>query len=246
MALPYLPGNSFNKSLGKEKFHKSHHFDYCNDVSMLVGEQRPGIGGELLLGQKKRSKHSVFPKGEGSNAPAWVSFDRQVLCFQAYFQEAVHEKREEQYRIRGCKIYFYLEDDSIQVIEPQVKNSGIPQGTLIRRHRIPIPAPHDDEYYTVEHFNVGNELVLYGRKFKLTDCDAFTKNFLRKLGVRVNTPETVPKDPYCNLRNEMEESMQALRPYERTIQERDVGIHHRGRPLCGRQGGFQQLRLRDH
>lgn len=24
----------------------------------------------------------------------------QVLCFDAYFQEAVHEKREEQYRIR--------------------------------------------------------------------------------------------------------------------------------------------------
>lgn len=27
-----------------------------------------------------------------------------------------------------CKIYFYLEDDSIQVIEPKVENSGIPQG----------------------------------------------------------------------------------------------------------------------
>jgi len=27
-----------------------------------------------------------------------------------------------------CKIYFYLEDDSIQVIEPKVQNSGIPQG----------------------------------------------------------------------------------------------------------------------
>ena len=27
-----------------------------------------------------------------------------------------------------CKIYFYLEDDSIQVIERKVENSGIPQG----------------------------------------------------------------------------------------------------------------------
>lgn len=87
----------------------------------------------------------------------------QVLSFQGYFQEAVHEKREEQFRVRKCKIYFYLEDDSIQVIEPTIKNSGIPQGTLIRRHRIPLPPPNDDEYYTVEHFNVGNEIVLYGR-----------------------------------------------------------------------------------
>ena len=52
----------------------------------------------------------------------------QVLRFDAFFQEAVHEKSEEQYRIRKCKIYLYLEDDSIQVIEPQVNNSGIPQG----------------------------------------------------------------------------------------------------------------------
>jgi len=46
----------------------------------------------------------------------------------AYFQEAVHEKREEQYRVRKCIILFYLEDDTIQVNEPQVENSGIPQG----------------------------------------------------------------------------------------------------------------------
>ena len=95
---------------------------------MLVGEEKPGIGGELLLGQKPKPRNSVIPPGSGTAQPAWVAFDRQVLCFDAYFQEAVHEKREEQYRIRNCKIYFYLEDDSIQVIEPRLKNSGIPQG----------------------------------------------------------------------------------------------------------------------
>ena len=154
-----------------------------------------------------------------------------------------------------CKIYFYLEDDSIQVIEPKVENSGIPQGmfnlfiiyfqlttaqsflrrnmltrrgssvsmntirrhkldqivhvchtdknmvevwstfqlcrsikysstlklymsyklcwclltgTLIRRHRIPLPPPNDEEFYTVENFNVGQEIMLYSRTFKIT------------------------------------------------------------------------------
>lgn len=95
---------------------------------MLVGEEKPGIGGDLLRGQKMRPRNSAIPRGSGSALPSWVAFDRQVLCFDAYFQEAVHEKREEQYRIRNCKIYFYLEDDSIQVIEPRLKNSGVPQG----------------------------------------------------------------------------------------------------------------------
>jgi len=213
--LPLLPGNSFNQNVGKDKFHKSHHFDYKNEVALLMGDGKPGIGGEPLHGQRTKPKHSVFPKGEGSTAPAWVAFDRQVLCFDAYFQEAVHEKREEQYRVRKCKIYFYLEDDSIQVIEPHVKNSGIPQGTLIRRHRIPLPAPRDEEFYTVDHFNVGQEVTLYGRKFKLLSCDKFSLNFLTKLGVKVGTASSSPLDPYSRLREENDQSMQPLRPYER-------------------------------
>ena len=52
----------------------------------------------------------------------------QTLCFHGYFQEAVHEKRDEHYRVRECKIYFFPEDDTIEVIEPRKENSGIPQG----------------------------------------------------------------------------------------------------------------------
>ena len=52
----------------------------------------------------------------------------QALCFEAYFQEAVPQAQNETYRIRKCRIYFYMEDDTIQVVEPEYKNSGIPQG----------------------------------------------------------------------------------------------------------------------
>ncbi|PIK58530.1 putative EF-hand domain-containing family member C2 [Apostichopus japonicus] len=215
MSLPFLPGNSFNDKLGKEKFHKSHHFGNCNDVSMLVGEHKPGIGGSQLLGQKPKPNRSNIPQGQGNAAPAWVAFDRQVLRFDAYFQEGVHEKPEEQYRIRKCKIYFYLEDDSIQVNEPQVNNSGIPQGTLIKRHRIPLPPPNDAHCYTVEHFNVGSEMTLYGRTFKITGCDQFTYNFLRKLGMRVNPPEDTPGDPHQNYREKVCVNYTSSTPYEK-------------------------------
>ncbi|XP_076857478.1 EF-hand domain-containing family member C2 [Brachyhypopomus gauderio] len=215
MALPLLPGNSVNKNLGKEKFHKSQHFDYSNGVSMLVGSEKPGIGGEPLLGQTARPKYSVFPRGEGSDLPSWVAFDKQVLCFDAYFQEAVPQSKDETCRVRKCKIYFYLEDDTIQVVEPALKNSGMPQGTLIRRHRIPLPAPDDDRFYNLHHFNIKQEIVLYSRTFVITDCDPFTFNFLRNMGVRVRQPAVPPTDPYSKLRQELEESMKPLRPYER-------------------------------
>lgn len=41
-------------------------------------------------------------------------------------------------------------------------------GTLIRRHRIPLPPPNDEEFYTVENFNIGQEIMLYSRTFKIT------------------------------------------------------------------------------
>jgi len=101
-------------------------------VSNWVGEAKPGIGGDILPGQKLKPRNSQIPRGQGSDVPSWVAFDRQVLCFDAYFQEAVHEQRQETFRVRKCKIYFYLEDDSIQVIEPRLKNSGVPQGKYFR------------------------------------------------------------------------------------------------------------------
>ena len=54
-----------------------------------------------------------------------------MLKFTGYFQEVVHEMPAEEYRIRKCIVYFYLEDDSIQVIEPRVENSGVPQGVCV-------------------------------------------------------------------------------------------------------------------
>ncbi|KAH3898436.1 hypothetical protein DPMN_022668 [Dreissena polymorpha] len=73
-------------------------------------------------------------------------------------------------------------------------------GTLIRRHRIPKPPPHDDEYYTVEDFNINKEINLYSKVFKITNRDEFTRNFLKKLGVRMPDLVTAPSDPYTNYR----------------------------------------------
>ena len=53
----------------------------------------------------------------------------QVLKFNAWYKQTVHESPNEHYRVRHVNIYYYLEDDSISVVEPHVENSGMPQGT---------------------------------------------------------------------------------------------------------------------
>ncbi|KAF6719515.1 EF-hand domain-containing family member C2 [Oryzias melastigma] len=218
-SLPFLPGNSFNVHLGKERFHKSQHFSLVEGLPKLVGLEKPGIGGEPLPGQKMRAR-SVYPRTEGTHVPSWLAFDKQVLCFEAYFRE------DEPYQIRKCKIYFYPEDDTIKVVEPVCKNSGMPQGTLIHRHRIPLPPPNDDQFYQVFHFNINQQVVLYCRTFTLTDCDPFTRRFLTRLGVRLNNPAPLPDDLYSRQREQVNRHASTpLHPYEKSNKLRQFLDH---------------------
>ena len=62
----------------------------------------------------------------------------KVLRFYGYFKESVVESRLENYRIRKLIIYFYLEDNSVSIIEPKQTNSGIPQGAFVKRQKVKI------------------------------------------------------------------------------------------------------------
>ncbi len=76
-----------------------------------------------------------------------------------------------------------MADDSIHVSEPRVENSGLKQGTLIRRHRIPVNGTKSGEHLAVPHFNVGLSVNIYARTFTIYACDPFTRvlNFVLKI-----------------------------------------------------------------
>ena len=92
--------------------------------------------------------------------------------FNAFFKQTIHESHDEFYRVRDVKIYYYLEDDSISIVEPLVKNSGMPQGKLIKRQRL----PKNDlgEFWHWKDMNIGMNMTVYGKVFHLYDCDKFT------------------------------------------------------------------------
>ncbi|KAF1776503.1 hypothetical protein JG687_00005106 [Phytophthora cactorum] len=135
--------------------------------------------------------------------PKFIAYDKRVLRFEAYFLEAVHESNLENYRVRRCEVLYYLEDDTLQITEPKVENSGILQGNFVKRHRIPMPESDDRgnmQFFTLHHLNVGKELTLYGRTFHLISADEFTRNYLVSQGVHVPPDEAIPRDPYTVLR----------------------------------------------
>ena len=75
--------------------------------------------------------------------------------------EDVFAERIEQERLRRCHIFYFLEDDSIMVIEPAITNSGIPQGKLFN-----INNPYKIYIHSTNRYKIPIDTV----PFKL-ECD---------------------------------------------------------------------------
>jgi len=81
-----------------------------------------GATGLTGIPQRPKQENDAIPK----IAPKWLKHDRHVLHFHCYFQEPVVENQTENYRVRRCTLYYYLDDDTMHIIENRVENSGIP------------------------------------------------------------------------------------------------------------------------
>lgn len=53
--------------------------------------------------------------------PHFVRYDKVKLTFKAFFKQSVPESGLEHYRIRFVNIMYFMEDDTMTVIEPKVE-----------------------------------------------------------------------------------------------------------------------------
>ncbi|XP_072175362.1 EF-hand domain-containing protein 1-like [Diadema setosum] len=212
MALPFLPGNTFTDPT-KRKYHRSQSLGYKNGYA-LPARPEVGIGGEplevnqLSLSEldELNNKRPTLTYGQAKQAPpedfipAHVAFDKKVLKFNAFFKQTVHESPSEYFRVRPVIIYYYLEDDSISVIEPHVENSGMPQGKLIKRMRL--PKNDQGDHWHWKDLNLDIDVTFYGKVFHITDCDEWTSNYMASEGIELSAPAQTPTDPYTDSRKE--------------------------------------------
>lgn len=55
--------------------------------------------------------------------PHWVHYDKRCLNFTAFFKQPVYDSPDEAFRVRVVNIIYFLEDDTMTVMEPQVRVS---------------------------------------------------------------------------------------------------------------------------
>jgi len=160
-------------------------------------------------------------------APKWLKYDRQVLKFFAYFQEPVVEDANENFRIRKCIIFYYLDDDTIHIIEHRVENSGIPQGIFLKRHKLPYPEDQS-QYYTWKDLNIAADFNVYGRIFRVCSCDDFTRRFFANEGIALNVDEAYPENLFSKTRAMI--NMKQIPPDQAEVKEYLEVMLKGGRP----------------
>eukprot|EP00397_Hematodinium_sp_SG-2012_P011612 GEMP01011756.1.p1 GENE.GEMP01011756.1~~GEMP01011756.1.p1 ORF type:complete len:656 (+),score=133.88 GEMP01011756.1:47-1969(+) len=127
--------------------------------------------------------------------PAWMKHDRQVLRFQCYMQESVIESSLENRRFRYCTLLFYLEDGTLQIDEPKVENCGIPmQGSFTKRHCV--PKADDSGVISIEDLKCGEDIEIYGKKFRIVSCDPFTRWYYEQIGLDAGVEESAMEDNF--------------------------------------------------
>ena len=121
--------------------------------------------------------------------------------------------------------HMYLEDESVYVGEPRQPNSGIPQGTFLKRHKI----PKDDKGGTfgVGDIEVGSTVTFYGRTFFVTSCDAFTREYLTSMGKPPAEEVPMPDEPIDAYRATLKKDTQ-LNPYPQRRATMPRRVHRGG------------------
>jgi len=169
--------------------------------------------------EREEAKLSARQEVNVADPPAWLKHDRQCLRFFAFFQEPVHENPNENYRIRHCTIYFYLEDGTMQINEPKVENSGVPQGAFVKRHRIPKPKEVGGGFYTPADIKCGINLTIYSKTLRIISCDSFTKWFYDNSLLDIGQLEEPPVDSFQELEHKKKMDLSQMGGVTRDVVE---------------------------
>lgn len=105
------------------------------------------------------------------------------------------------------------------------------RGRVLKSGELPGTFDEDipvDGYFGINDLNVGLEVTIYSRTFKITDCDAFTREYLSStVGVLVGDPCEVPNDPHKEILREAAARIKPGRPYYRDDTLRQFLDHDR-------------------
>lgn len=162
-------------------------------LGTTAGTRPPATEAEEI-GATLRSKMASVPP----QVPHDILTEKEVIRVMAYTKENVPESPIEATRVRKVEILLYTTDSTMEIKEPKIDNSGLPQGLFLKRHKI-VKRTNEDgtrEYFDWRDMLVGCDLQLYGRTYRIYDADPYTRRWYALQGIEQDPAEEVPVDDY--------------------------------------------------
>ncbi|KAL0220682.1 hypothetical protein RCL1_000536 [Eukaryota sp. TZLM3-RCL] len=181
--LPMLPGYAPRNYSIEASYNKRHIFDYscskpvvADTINLSNNDEDLEIPQDMNLSTMQRSNlyGTFYTLSNCEYVPPYIQ-NNKVLRFFGYFLEDVHDSPLESFRVRLCKIDYFLLDSSLQVLEPVEENSGLPQGVFLQRHVV--ENKETGRPFIPQDLAIGNVITLYSRKIKIYDCLSSTRDY---------------------------------------------------------------------
>ena len=116
--------------------------------------------------------YRLIPQKPKSDFFKNVDNANKILRFIARFNTRVPEDTE-----RRFIISFYLADDTISIFEARQKNSGILEGTFLRRNKYK-NVDNGNAFITPSDMPIGGDVKINGHNFHILEYDEYTKKYL--------------------------------------------------------------------
>ena len=202
--LPMFPGNNFHDDpINRSTLRKSHSLgksaveadfvpptEYSNTKNPYGYDPAVGTigsgGGLATLATQSATAEDLQEK--------WAPKDHPFR-FVGFFKEPATESPEEEFRVRKVCLSYFPSDKTMMIREARVPNSGMPTtvhgggGVMLRRQ---VVYDTDNTPLDLEDFQVGGEIEVFGRVYKIIDTDAATRNRLIQMGKDVAEPIPFP------------------------------------------------------
>ena len=136
---------------------------------------------------------------------------------------------------RRFVMQFFLEDDTLAIREPPMRNSGVVGGNFLRRQGLKKP---DDDKYGPGDFFVGAVCDINCHKFVLLDADEYTYRLME------NDPKTFPLSDFHTIAFKLKEKAEAIRQFflKENIEKLDFSTMERClNSYCGLKLKKQQI-----
>ena len=113
----------------------------------------------------------LIPKQPKKDYNRFIGKDGQVLRYTAKLKTDNPDDA-----MRRFVISYFLNDETLRVYEPPVRNSGIVGGRFLMKRKY----LQDDQSDWIGpiHLQPGTNVILNKFEFEILGCDAFTKDFL--------------------------------------------------------------------